>query len=483
MWVRPAGATPENAVGGLLGNPERGARTPCACPAYPVRALPRTVLPPVRCDPVQSKGGTVSDQHRLGTVIRAARCALRMTQAQLGRACGYSASAISRIEAGLLRPAEQPLRLIARVLDLPLDAVGLGRPATLARDVIPDQEDVMLRRQLLVAGMAAAGASVLPSAAMATPSPDASARIVGALYSPEASIPTTVQQLGQALSAARAQFTAARYQDLGEALPGLLGTAQATREVLSGRAREQAHASVARAWVLATELALKSHSDVAWPAADRALAAAQASGDPVVQGEAARVLAITMRRAGRPAAAVDLLRRTAGSLAGGSGDTARAVAATLLMTAAYTAACGQRRGDALDLMAGAEDAVDRLGGAESRPRTALFTVDATRAQADLYWIGVHTAMGTPDEGVPYAARIAPARLPTAERQARFGTDCARMWHHLGDHRRTFAALRFTEQAAPEEVRRPALRALTADLLYAPLTVPGVRELAARTGVA
>ncbi|MFD5467256.1 XRE family transcriptional regulator [Kitasatospora sp. NPDC127059] len=290
-----------------------------------------------------------------------------------------------------------------------------------------------------------------------------------------------MQQVKASLASARSAFTAARYGSLGEALPGLLGTAQASREVVSGRAREEAHACVARAWVLATELALKNHSDVAWPAADRALAAAQASGDPVVQGEAARVLAITMRRAGRPAAAVDLLRRTAGSLEQQGDATSRAVAATLLMTGAYTAACGQRRCDALDLMTGAEDAVNRSAGSGT-PRTTLFTVDATRAQVDLYWIGVHSALGTPDEGVPYAARIAPERLPTAERQARFGTDCARMWHHLGDHRRTVAALRYTERVAPEEVQRPALRALTADLLYAPVTVAGVRELAARTGV-
>ncbi|MFE2726124.1 helix-turn-helix domain-containing protein [Kitasatospora sp. NPDC059327] len=405
-----------------------------------------------------------------------------MTQAQLGRACGYSASAISRVEAGLLRPAEQPLLLIARALDLPRDAVCVGAPATLARDVIPDQEDAMLRRQLLVAGVAAAGAGVLPSTAIAVGRPDASSRIVGALYSPEASAPTSVRQLRTALALARDQFTASRYQDLGDSLPSLLGTAQATREAVSGRAREEAHACVARAWVLATELALKSHSDIAWPAADRALAAAQASGDPVVQGEAARVLAITMRRAGRPAAAVDLLRRTADALTQTPDDTSRAVATTLLMTAAYTAACGQRRGDALDLMAEAELAVVRLASSGPRPRTQLFTVDATSAQADLYWIGVHTVLGTPDEGVPYAARTVPGQLPTTERRARYGTDCARMGHSLGDHRRTFASLRFTERVAPEEVRRPALRALTADLLYAPVTVAGVREFSVRTGV-
>ncbi|MFD5434933.1 helix-turn-helix domain-containing protein [Kitasatospora sp. NPDC127067] len=405
-----------------------------------------------------------------------------MTQAQLGRACGYSASAISRVEAGLLRPAEESLPRIAQVLGISLDALDLDRPATLARDVTPDQEDAMLRRQLLVAGMAAAGTSMLPSTATAAARPDASARIVGALYDPTESAPVSLQQLGRALASARTQFTAARYEDLGAALPGLLGTGEATRNTLSGRAREEAHAAVARAWVLATELALKGHSEVAWPAADRALAAAQASGDPVVRGEAARVLAITMRRAGRPGAAVDFLRRTAGSLEQDRSDVAQAVAATLLLTGAYTAACGRRRADALDLMAGAEDAVDRLASADTRPPSPLFTVDATRAQADLYRIGVHTALGTPDEAVPYAARIVPGRLPTAERQARYGTDCARMWHHLGDHRRTVVALRFTEQVAPEEVRRPAVRALTADLLYAPVTVAGVRALAARTGV-
>ncbi|WP_411293154.1 helix-turn-helix domain-containing protein [Streptomyces sp. CBMA156] len=405
-----------------------------------------------------------------------------MTQTQLGRACGYSASAISRVEAGALRPAEQALLRIAQALDLPLDAIGLGRPATLARDVTLDQEDAMLRRQLLVAGMAAAGVSVLPSASAAAARPDASARIVGALYESEPSAPMSLQQLKASLASARAHFAAARYQNLGDFLPGLLGSAHATREALSGRSREEAHACVARAWVLATELALKAHSDVAWPAADRALAAAQASGDPVVHGEAARVLAITMRRSGRPVAAVDLLRRTADSLSRGQGDVPGAVAATLLMTAAYTAACGQRRGAALDLMAGAEEAVDRLTSARFLPGSPLFTVDATSAQVDLYWIGVHTALGTPDEGVPYAARIAPDQLSTTERRARYGTDCARMWHRLGAHRKTFTLLRFIEQVAPEEVRRPALRALTADLLYAPVTVPGVRELAARTGV-
>ena len=56
-----------------------------------------------------------------------------------------------------------------------------------------------------------------------------------------------------------------------------------------------------------------------------------------------------------------------------------------------------------------------------------------------------------------------------------------MWHALGDSQRTFTALLSVERVAPQEVRRPALRALTADLLYGPGTVPGLREFAQRTG--
>jgi hypothetical protein len=296
-----------------------------------------------------------------------------------------------------------------------------------------------------------------------------------ALFAPETAVPVPLPRLGSALSAAHREFTAAKYLALGQRLPGLLASAEATRDEASGRVREQAHGAVARGYVLATELALKGHADVAWVAADRALAAARASGDPVVVGEAARVLAITMRRAGRSSAAVELLRRTAASLAGVEGQ---AVGSTLLMTAAYTAACAGERSNALDLMGEAEQAVARI---PKLPGQELFTVDATPEQTDLYWVGVHNALGTPDEAVRYAARIDPRRLPTAERRARLGTDTARMWQQLGDHKRTFAALRLVEQAAPEEVRRPALRAMTAGLVYGPAQMPGLREFAQRTG--
>ncbi|MFD5626999.1 hypothetical protein [Streptomyces sp. NPDC127072] len=113
--------------------------------------------------------------------------------------------------------------------------------------------------------------------------------------------------------------------------------------------------------------------------------------------------------------------------------------------------------------------------------TGLFTVSVGPEQRALYRIGIHNALGTPDEGIAYARTISPAQLPTAERRARFYTDTARMWHRLDDPRRTYTALRGIEQQAPEEARRPSARALTASLVYSSARLPGLKEYAIRTG--
>lgn len=201
-----------------------------------------------------------------------------------------------------------------------------------------------------------------------------------------------------------------------------------------------------------------------------------AGGMPMPVGEASRVLTITMRRSGRWSSAVNLLTRQAAELDTTEARTA-AVRSTLLLTAAYSAAMGQDRTTALALLDEAEEEVERRPEAPS----GLFTGEATRAQVDVYRIGVLNSPGTPDEGVEIAADLNIDLIPTAERRARAATDTARMWHALGDGQKTFNALRRVEQEAPQEVRRPALRALTSDLLYGPGRVQGLREFAVRTG--
>ncbi|MEU9478639.1 XRE family transcriptional regulator [Streptomyces sp. NPDC048191] len=277
------------------------------------------------------------------------------------------------------------------------------------------------------------------------------------------------------VAAARRDYCATQYTRLGQALPALIAAAEATRDVSKGQARDEANLALARSYVLAAELANKQHSDSAWVAADRALSAARSSSIPVAVGEASRQLAIAMRRSGRSTAAVSLLTKEAADLDPAHAQTA-AVRTTLLLTGAYSAATGQDRTTALALMEEAGEEVDRRPAVEG-----LFTVEATRAQVDAYRISVLNALGTPDEGVDIAAGLDVDRMPTAERRARAWTDIARMWNALGDASQTFAALQRVEQEGPQEVRRPALRALTAGLLYGPTRIEGVREFAKRTG--
>ncbi|WP_421110126.1 XRE family transcriptional regulator [Streptomyces sp. NEAU-S77] len=335
-----------------------------------------------------------------------------------------------------------------------------------------------MRRRKLLTGTLAAGATAVvgaaPAGAVSAPF-DPAVGLEDALFRLPSVAPVPLGRLVQQTAAARSDFCAARYTSLGRALPGLLAAASATRDASSGREREQASVVLARAYVLAAELALKQHNDSAWVAADRALTAARASGHPVPIGESSRVLAITMRRSGRCPAAVRLLTQEAADLDAGQAPTG-AVRATLMLTAAYTAATGRDRATALGLLDEAQEETERRQAVPG-----LFTVDVSRTQVDVYRISVLNALGTPDEGVKVAARLNIDRMPTAERRARAWTDTARMWHALGDQQQTFAALRRVEQEAPQEVRRPALRALAADLLYLPARVPGVREFAARTG--
>lgn len=391
-------------------------------------------------------------------------------------------------------------------LDIPLSRRGLGDEAasadnptrrnapapvpTAARVAAVEQEpeDDVRRRELMAgalglgAGLIAGTSSEAAAAAPATHNP--AAAMERALFEPVAGQPTSLKELATGLTTARDLFSGARYSALGRTLPSLIATAEATRDAATGRTRERAQGAVARSYSLATELAVKQHSEAAWATADRALIAARASGDPRPLSDAARVLAITMRRAGRSSAAVDFLARTATSMTaekGGPQADTLAARVCLLMTAAYTAASGGRRSTALDLLQEAEETAGRIPGPQSGKPVGLFTISASPAEVAMYRISSLTVLGTPDDAVPYVQRVVPAELANTERVARYLTDAARMWHQLGDGRRTFSALRAIERTAPEEVRRPALRTLTADLLNTPGSLSGLREFAVRTG--
>ncbi|MEU1307785.1 XRE family transcriptional regulator [Streptomyces cinnamoneus] len=318
-----------------------------------------------------------------------------------------------------------------------------------------------------------------PATSVGRPPVDPAAALEAGLFRPPAARPVSLGQLALALHRARADFRHARYQALGTELPLLLAAADATRDPLTGYAKERACALAAYAYSLAGELASKQHSEAVWVAADRALAAARTSGQPAPLGEAARMLSVAMRRAGRHHQAADLLVHTGRQLADDPTEQALAVRAAMLLTCGYTVAHYGDRTAALDMVDEAEAIGQRL---RYGPGLERVTIQATRTQCASFRLSVYNKLGAPDEAVPVVARINPSIFPTAERRARFHTDAARMWHQLGNNARTFASLRAIEREAPEEARRPSVRAVTADLLYSSTNLPGLKEFAARTGV-
>ncbi|WP_372407433.1 helix-turn-helix domain-containing protein [Streptomyces luteireticuli] len=452
---------------------------------------------------------TVATTHRtdcaggLGVLMRTRRNARhpRMTQAELGAALGYTASWVCRVEKGELVPSGKTLAQIGHVLGIPPDElISAAHPpergrtqggespgavmvvaATLTTGHVEDQQEVAVRRRHFFTGVVGIGTAVAvgaPAAAQGRgPSLDSHALLEEALFQPPAVEPVPLGQLAGALRRSREDFRQSRYAHLAAGLPNLLATADATRHALNGHQHERACALAAGAYSLAGELAIKLRFQESWVAADRAMAAARASAEPAPLGEAARVLAVARRHAGRHRQAVDLLTSTSRDLADDPTAQAQAVRAAMLLTCGFTAAHYGDRTAALDMVGEAEEIGRRI---THSPGLEKVTALATPAQCDGFRLSIFNTLGT-DEGVAVVRRIRPGAFPAAERRARLFTDTARMWHRLGDHERTYAALRAIEQQAPEEARRPSVRLLTSDLMNAPVNLPGLAGFAVRTG--
>lgn len=348
-----------------------------------------------------------------------------------------------------------------------------------------DGDGPVKRRELLTGTASLAGANMIaapvaPRAASTLGADPRAANLLALLAAQDPATSAPVPSLERSTAAARAAFSACRYHVLSQRLPRLIARLDASTELAGTLAqREQLLRLTADAYCLASELCVKLGEDaIAWVTADRAIGAARRSGDPVTFAAAARRLSIAMRRHGHHQAAVAVLTGTALDLgAGNGGAPARelAVYATLLSTAAYTAAKAGHRHHALELITEAGEAASRLPAG-----TAGF--DA--AYVSQYHVGVHTCLGDPATALAHAAKLAPQTLPTPQRRSRFCIDTALAWLAFGKPANSLNALLAAEQFAPEEVCRPSVRAIVTDLFRASTPHPAeLRAFAARCGTA
>lgn len=438
-----------------------------------------------------------------GQVLRLARHAAGLCQAEVGVLTGYSAATISRFETGRRALTDlSTLRRFCDVLAIPPALFGLAArrhehlppPESLyalaprnrvVTDQLPDGQDgdgPVDRRELLTAMASLTGAAMFAAPArqpVATAAADPRIENLQALLLANDQVqPAPVASMERAVAAARASFDTCHYHLLSQRLPALLARLEASTGAAGTTGlRTPLLRLTSDAYCLASQLCVKLGEDaMAWVTADRALHAAREGGDPVALAAASRRISIAMRRQGHHRAAVTILTSTALEMDTGNPErptSSLAAYASLLSTAAYTAAKAGQQHQALELISEAAAAASHLP-----PRTPGFDAD----YATQYQIGVSTSLGDPAAALGHAARLDPRALPTAQRRARFCIDTARAWQAFGKPASALTSLLAAESFAAEEVCRPSVQAIATALLKRPGPQPAaLRAFAARCG--
>ncbi|MFJ3182472.1 helix-turn-helix domain-containing protein [Streptomyces sp. NPDC086796] len=404
-----------------------------------------------------------------GGLIRWARQQHGWRQIDLGKATGYSASAVSRLETAD-RPATDldMLKRFAEALVIPAGVLAAvlrvtpPRATTVASAQRPavSEEDPMKRRSLLAAGLAVPALALdhLDEALALLPAP--------------ASAPTKDRLTAQ-YRQARTQFNRGAHADLVRALPDLLATAEACTD------QEEAvgYARLAACYDLATETLSKvGHYAGSRITADRSTTYARLSGDPLAAAASARAFSIVLRHENRAATAQRVTLHAAAQVEA-TGLITPGQAATyaqMLCTVAYAAAEAGDRDRALEMIRDAERAAALL---PDQPGTTTFAV--TPASVTLYKVGVLWSLGDAGAAVHAGQKLRPEQFETAERRGRLHTDMARAWWRWDKPEQTAHALLAAHRTSPAEVRdRSSIRAIVDDLAQRHPRTSGVRELSA-----
>ncbi|WP_220188479.1 helix-turn-helix domain-containing protein [Streptomyces phytophilus] len=312
--------------------------------------------------------------------------------------------------------------------------------------------------------------------------------VVDALYPLSSTLPDddppVLDVLHRRLEYCCAAFQACHYRALSRDLPPLLTGAQRAAHTAPHDRVGEAHALLSRALQLATSFLHKYGAGAAVQAAvvaDRALAAAERSGDAVQIGAASRRVAKSLMYQQRPQAAVDYALATARRLEpdlSARGPLGLSTLGMLYLNAALAAAeCNSA--DAL--IDRAQDVAERQGADLDEDYTMFGPTNVGLHRVDMFvrfedgWSALDTAAGLEPSAVADMSRERRARHHLARAHAAFLT-----------RQKDAAAkeLLTADELAPEEVEgRPEPVSLVTDVLGATPRPGGqLRALARRCGL-
>ncbi|RKN47203.1 helix-turn-helix domain-containing protein [Streptomyces hoynatensis] len=281
-------------------------------------------------------------------------------------------------------------------------------------------------------------------------------------------------------------FQGSDYSPLGRVLPQLLVEANRTAAQAAGEQLTTAFRLLTMTYQLTAAVATKFGDDaLAWHAADRAVVAAEHSGDPVAIAGAARHLCDAMFHRGHSREAVEFATATAARherALVSQGAQGLSVLGMLYLKAAMAAAHIESRSDVPGLLAEAEQAADRLGADGNAQWTAFGPTNVR-----IHQVSALVRMCEGARAVNTAEGIEPPRLSALprERRALHLVDVARALAQSARRDEAVAVLLNAEREAAEEVRcRPRTRQLIEELrlLGVGAAESRLRGLAARCGL-
>lgn len=372
------------------------------------------------------------------------------TQQILAGLVGRSTDWLAKAESGRRKPPRiDMLAELARVLRVPLgDLVGL--PVLLEDD--RQQDDVPAVRDALMSPRRLSRLLFGPEAEAQLPTPGPTAELVEQAWN---------------------DYQGGRLGKVIAGLPGLLQTAQELedRAARSSVERRDCWAVSARVHHLAaTTLAKIGESDISWLAAERAMRAADESGDSLVLASAARSGTHALLANGRYDDAMEL-GDTASAWLSARVDASDPAALSLLgmihLRAAIAAARHQDRPSATILLDRAEELADQLGSDENYWQTSFGPTNVVlhrlSAELDLDNISYVVEHG----------QINVDHMPP-ERAVSHRIDYARALSLAGQGDDAFAELFMAERVSPQLVRNnPRVRDTLRDLIkQSPVTSGG-----------
>jgi transcriptional regulator with XRE-family HTH domain len=386
-------------------------------------------------------------QQALGQKIAAERRRRGLSQPELARMLGRSVAWVSQVERGVRKVDRMSvLETVAAALDIPLAELAAEAPVVAA--VTEEPPDARGLRLVL------SGAHALRAIL-------------------DGRRPPAIGTLRTRSRRAWDLTHAGRYTELTELLRSLVPDLEtAARTAPESKQAEAFELMAATYQACSAALAKLGEPEAAWIAADRAMAAAERAGNPMLLAAGAFRLVFVFLTARHYDQAEETARTAADALEplADQGDPqAMSLWGALTLQRAVTASRVNDPDAAYRYLERARQIADRLGEGRND-----YNTEFGPANVSLYEIAVAVELGDAGRAVRTAATVDTTGL-SAERQARMLIDVARAHAQRRQVAEAVMALRQAEDITPEQVRtHDAVRQLVSDLLT--MQDPPTREL-------